>query len=111
VPEDRTYRGLVPIFCFALIGIWAAILSGRNTIVGGATGGVVGAFSNVVTQYLYYHYLCHDTHVNVIDLANVVYLGPETCFVIDSVAGLIMGSLLGSVVRVGLRLRAWARTT
>ena len=105
VPEDKTYRGLVPLLGFTLIGIWAAMLRGRNTIAGGGVGGVVGAFSNVLTQYLYYHYFRDDPH------ANVIYLGPETCLFIDSVAGLMMGGLLGSVVWISLRLGAEARTS
>jgi hypothetical protein len=105
VPEDKTFQGLVPLLCFALIGIWAAILRGRNTIAGGAAGGVVGAISNVITQYVYYHYFHRDPR------ANVIYLGPETCLVIDSVMGSAIGCLLGLVVWAGLRLRAKARTS
>jgi hypothetical protein len=66
VPEDKTCQGLVPLLCFALIGIWAAMLGGRNTIVGGVTGGVVGAFSVVITQYIYYHYVRLDPFACVI---------------------------------------------
>ena len=105
VPEDKTYKGLVPLLCFAVIGIWAAMLRGRNTIAGGAVGGVVGAFSNVLAQYVYYNYLHPDPW------ANVIYLGPENCLCIDPVAGSIIGALLGSVVWVSLRRRAKARTS
>jgi hypothetical protein len=105
VPEDKTFQGLVPLLCFALIGIWAAIWLGRNTIAGGAAGGVVGAISNVITQYVYYQYFHRDPR------ANVIYLGPATCLVIDSVMGSAIGCLLGLVVWVGLRLRAKARTS
>jgi hypothetical protein len=104
VPEDKTYQGLVPLLCFALIGIWAAMFHGRNAIGGGAGGGIIGAFSNVITQYIYYHYFHFDPY------ANVVYLGPVACLVIDSLAGSIMGGLLGSIVWVGLRLMAKTRT-
>jgi hypothetical protein len=105
VPEDKTYKGLVPLLCFALIGICAEMLRGRNTIAGGAVGGVVGAFSNVLTQYLYYNSLRPDPW------ANVIYLGPATCLLIDSLAGAIIGVLLGSVVWLGLRLRAKVKTS
>jgi hypothetical protein len=101
VPEDTTLRGLIPILCFVLIGIWTAVLSERNSLVGGAAGGVVGALLNVTAQCLYYHYLPFAPAENVRDVPNVSYLGPETCFVIDSPAGLIMGTMLGSVVWVG----------
>src|SRR5262249_17145267 len=103
VPEDKTCKGLVPLFCFALIGIWAAMLCRRNTIAGGTVGGLVFAFSNVIAQDLYYHYLHHDP------CANVIYLGPATCLFIDSVVGSVIGGLFGSVVWFSLRLRAKAR--
>jgi hypothetical protein len=77
-------------------------LRGRNTIAGGAAGGIVGANANVITQYVYYHYFHSDPR------ANVIYLGPEACLVIDLVMGSAIGCLLGLVVWAGLRLRVKA---
>jgi hypothetical protein len=104
VPEDPTIRVLVPLLLFAVLGVWMATLRGSNTFAGGAAGGVVGAVSNVATQWLYYHYLRFDTE------ASVIYLGPEITLIIEAVGGLILGVLLGAVVRLTLWLGAKART-
>jgi hypothetical protein len=61
---------------------------------GGVAGGVVGAIANVTTQYFYYWYFHFDS------FASVVYLGPGVCLIIDTVEGLMTGSLLGSVAWV-----------
>jgi hypothetical protein len=103
VPEDRTCTGLIPLIGFALIGVWAAGLWGRSVIAGGVAGGIVGAISNVATQYVYYRVLHDDPFANVNDL------GIETCLTIDSIAGSIVGVLIGSIVWVSLRLRARPR--
>jgi hypothetical protein len=105
VPEDRTFKGLVPLLCFALIGVWAAASRGWSIIRGGAAGGVVGAISNVATQQFYYQHLHNDP------FASVTYLGPATCLVIDSVVGVILGLILGSVVWLSIWLRAKARSS
>ncbi len=102
VPEDKTFRGLLPLLCFAFVGIWAAALRRWSIIAGGAAGGVLGALSNVATQYFYYQHLHHDP------FANVVYLGPETCLFIDSAAGSILGVVLGSVMWLSIWLLAKA---
>jgi hypothetical protein len=104
VPEDRTLKGLLPLLGFALVGVWAAMLRGWSIIAGGAGGGVLGGFIQVATQLFYYHLLHYDW------FANVIYLGPETCLVLDSLAGLIVGVLLGSVVKLSLWLGAIARS-
>ena len=86
----------------ALLGVWAATLRGWSIIGGGAAGGVLGAMSNVATQQIYYGYLHQEP------FANVIYLGPTTCLVIDSVAGFILGLASGSVVWLSAWLLAKA---
>jgi hypothetical protein len=104
VPEDQTLTGLVPLLCFAFLGVWAATLRGWSIIGGGAAGGVLGALSNVATQQIYYSYVHEEP------FATVIYLGPATCLVIDSVAGIVLGLAFGSVVWLSTCLLAKARS-
>jgi hypothetical protein len=89
VPEDRTLKGLLPLLGFSLVCVWAAMLRGWSVIAGGAAGGVLGGFIHVATQLFYYHFFHYEW------FASVIYLRPETCLVLDSLAGLILGVLLG----------------
>ncbi len=94
VPEHRTFVSLMPLMCFAVMGVWTARLRGMSVIAGGVAGGLVGAVSNVATQYFCYHYLHHDP------FARVICLGPGFCFIIRAVAGSIAGSVLGLIAWV-----------
>ena len=97
VPEQKTLRGLIPFFGFALVGVWAANWRGWNVIAGGFVGGVVGAIANTTAQCVYYRYFRSDW------FANVVYLGPRACLIIDLSAGSAIGLLLGALVWVALQ--------
>jgi hypothetical protein len=103
VPEDKTLRGLIPLFGFALVGVWAAIWRGWNVLAGGVAGGVVGAIANTTAQYVYYRYFRSDW------FANVVYLGPGACLIIDLSEGSVIGLLLGAFVWVVVRVVAGAK--
>ena len=94
VPEQRTFVSLIPLICFAAMGVWMARSRGVNVIAGGVAGGLVGAVSNVATQYFYYHYLHQDP------FARVICLGPGFCFIIRAVAGSVAGSVLGLIAWV-----------
>jgi hypothetical protein len=102
VPEDKTPRGLIPFFGFALVGVWAAIWRRWNVVAGGVAGGVVGAIANTTAQYVYYRYFHSDW------FANVVYLGPAACLINDLSAGSVIGLLLGTLVWVALRIGAFS---
>ncbi|MGO9468404.1 MAG: hypothetical protein ACLQIB_51570 [Isosphaeraceae bacterium] len=94
VPEHRTFVSVIPLFCFAGIGVWTARMRGWSVIVGGVVGGLLGAVSNVTMQYCYYQYFHYDP------FARVIYLGPGFCFIIRAVAGSVAGSVLGLIAWV-----------
>ncbi len=94
VPEHRTFVSLIPLICFAGMGVWAARLRGWSVIAGGVAGGLFGAVSNVAMQYCYYNYFHHDP------FARVIYLGPGFCFIIRAVVGSVAGSVLGLIAWV-----------
>jgi hypothetical protein len=102
VPEDKTLRGFIPFCGFALVGIWAAICRRWNVVAGGVAGGVVGAIANTTAQCIYYRYFRSDW------FANVVYLGPAACLILDLSAGAYIGLLLGTLIWVALRLIAFS---
>src|SRR5262245_32225388 len=100
VPEDKTVGGFMPFVCLSVVGVGTAASRGWGLIAGGWAGGVAGAILNVATQYVYYHHVRSDP------FANIIYLGPEVCLVVDLIAGSIIGSLLGSAARVAFWSKA-----
>jgi hypothetical protein len=89
VPDTRTFVRFLPPICFAVIGVWMAVLRGWSAIPAGVAGGLVGAFSTVATRIVYYRYWHYDPY------ANVNYLGPEYCLIVNSLAGSVAGAVLG----------------
>lgn len=94
VPESRTFIRYLPPVCFAILGVWLARLRCRSAVPWGVAGGIVGAMSTVATRFLYYRYWHYDPY------ANVNYLGPEYCFIVNSVAGSIAGAVAGMLAWV-----------
>ncbi len=89
VPDNQAFAGFMPPICFAIIGVWMAKLRCWSAVPCGVAGGILGAISTVATRYVYYRYWHYDPY------ANVNYLGPEYCLIINSVAGSIAGAVVG----------------
>jgi hypothetical protein len=89
VPDNRTFAGFMPPICFAIMGVWMARLRERSAVPWGVAGGILGAMSTVATRYFYYGYLHYDPY------ARVIYLGPEYCLIVNSVAGSVAGAVAG----------------